>query len=102
MYTLVYALIYAYAMSVENFDHDYIETPSDAISSVESQNDVIVDTKKNLDDLRHDIQHPEVYGKSDEQYYFLGQTKVESGDLRDVTDAIESRDKLSDTKITIT
>lgn len=94
-------------MSLENFDSDYIETPDDAITFADAQEDVFKDTKANLDDLQEDIspslsQTVEIQTKSDEQYYFLGQTKVESGDLDDVTDAIESRDKLSDTKITIT
>jgi len=89
-------------MSVENFEIDFIETPDDSVTFVEAKKDVIVDTKKDLNNLRDDIKTPEIQTKSDEQYYFLGQTKVESGDLRDVTDAIESRDTFSDTKITIT
>jgi hypothetical protein len=89
-------------MSVENFEIDFIETPDDSVTFVEAKKDVIVDTKKDLNDLRDDIKTPEIQTKSDEQYYFLGQTKVESGDLRDVTDAIESHDTFSDTKITIT
>lgn len=89
-------------MSIETPDINYIETPDDAISFVDAKKDVIKDAKKELDGLESDIiETSEIQTKSDEQYYFLGQTKVESGDLRDVTDAIESRDKLSDTKITI-
>jgi|GEM_PF-3455779 len=63
-------------MSGEKFDLDYIETPDDAISFVDAQKDVVVDTEKNLDDLKKDIdpslsQTVETQTKSDEQYYFL-------------------------------
>ncbi len=38
---------------------------------------------------------------ADEQYYKLGETDIEDGDLKDVTDAINTQDDITKSKITI-
>ena len=91
----------------EMFDHDYIETPDDAISFVEAKKDAVVDTKKNLDGLQDDVvsslsTNKEVqYQAEAEQYYQLGNTHVESGNIDAVKNAITQENAITHTEITI-
>ena len=85
-------------MSLEKQGNDDILNPADG---------VIESTQDDLSTLATDVISSVPENKesqrdaADEQYYELGKTDIESGDLQDVTDAIDTQDNITASKITI-
>jgi hypothetical protein len=85
-------------MSLETQGNDDILNPADG---------VIESTQDDLSTLATDVISSVPENKesqrdaADEQYYELGKTDIESGDLQDVTDAIDTQDNITASKITI-
>jgi len=85
-------------MSLETQGNDDILNPADG---------VIESTQDDLSTLATDVISSVPENKesqrdaTDEQYYELGKTDIESGDLQDVTDAIDTQDNITASKITI-
>ncbi len=88
----------ALSMGLETQGNDDILNPADGV--VES-------TQDDLSTLATDVISSVPENKesqrdaADEQYYKLGETDIESGDLQDVTDAIDTQDNITASKITI-
>jgi hypothetical protein len=69
---------------------ELVKSTQDDLSTL--ANDVISSVPENKESQRD---------AADEQYYELGKTDIESGDLKDVTDAINTQDDITNSKITI-